>query len=169
MYSVYMSVKGEKTGQFEGSSINKGHEKQIEILGYQHQLTAPVDTNSLRAAGRTQLGVVKIRKPIDASTPLFYQSGFLHEVLTEVKIEFFTSGTTGVGAKYLEVILKDALVAKTEVYFWPDLGQRNDPFQLNTQIVEMAYQKISWSASSFDLKGGKITGPKNVEIDLKEL
>jgi type VI secretion system secreted protein Hcp len=169
MYSVYMSVKGEKTGQFEGSSGNKGHEKQIEILGYQHELKAPIDTNSLRSAGRTQLGLVRIRKPIDASTPLFYQASFLHEILTEVKIEFFTSGTTGVGTKYLEVILKDALVAKTEVLFWPELGNRSDPFQLNTQTVEFAYQKINWSASSFDLKGGKIVGPKTVDIDVKEL
>ena len=169
MYAMYMYVKGDKTGVFEGSSINKGHEKWIELLGFHHELTAPIDSSSLRATGRTQLGVVRIRKPVDSSTPLFYQSAFQHEVLPEVKIEFYTSGTTGVGAKYFEVTLKDALVAKTEVHFWPDLGQKTDPFQQNTQVVEMAYQKVSWSASSFDLKGTKLAGPKTVDIEVKEL
>jgi type VI secretion system Hcp family effector len=171
MFSIYLHVKGDKSGVFEGSSVNKGHEKWIEVLGYNQGLTAPIDTNSLRGSGRAVLSPMRIRKPIDASTPVIYQAAFMHENLPEVKVEFYTAGATGVGVKYLEVILKDAYISKSEINFAPELGGREQTnvHDHNTQVVEFVFEKISWSASSFDRKGIKILGPKTTEVNVKDL
>lgn len=185
-YSIYMEIKGKKSGLITGYSSNKMHEKWIEVLGYEHTIVAPMDLGSHQSSGRVQNGVISVRKPIDVATPVLFQALAEHELLETVKFEFWGSGSTAVGNKFLDVVLYDALVTHCEMHFWPEKPMTTGGGALETgkgammggigggseilctQVIKIGYQKITWEATSFDIKGLKVAGPKKAEVAINQ-
>lgn len=172
-YAIYMYIKGKQSGEVVGFSSNKDHAKWIEVLGFEHAMHAPMDLGQHQASGRVQCGVVKVRKPIDVATPVLFQALSTRELLTEVKFEFWGAGSTKVGSKYLDITLNDAVISKCSMNFWPDRptlqGSSDSKGEiLNTQVIEIGYQKIAWSATSFDITGLKVAGPKTAEVSINQ-
>lgn len=105
---MFMSAKGQTTGDFLGDSTQKGHEKDTVLLAYSYELVSPRDAASGQATGRRIHKPVKITKVLGSSSPQYLNALATNERLTTVVINFFKASHAGVSTNYYRVTLTDA-------------------------------------------------------------
>jgi type VI secretion system secreted protein Hcp len=118
-----MSIVGQKTGQFNGD----GRNGKIDVIAVSHEIFSPRDPASGLPTGKRQHKPLTIRKELDKSTPLLYNSLVNNENLTSVTFTFFRGGTG-----FMTVKLTNANVSDIKL-----IG--------GYQEVSFTYQKIEWT------------------------
>jgi|GEM_PF-2111771 len=108
----YVTVTGSKQGKFKGSSLQKGQEGKIEGLRFTFEVTSPRDVATGQVSGKRQYKPIGLIKPIDASSPQFFQALITNEVLPTVLFEFHNVSKMGTEQTYYTIKLTNATVAK---------------------------------------------------------
>ncbi len=96
--AAYLKVEGATTGNIQGSVIQKGHEGEIKVLGFTHEIVSPRDAASGLPTGKRQHKPFTITKPIDKSSPLLMSALDTNETLTNVRLQIFSANTLQRGA-----------------------------------------------------------------------
>jgi len=173
MYDAFMTMKAAKLGKIEGSTFNKSKAGWIDILDFEHQLTSPRDPSTGQAAGKVKFGLVKVKKPIDKATPLLYQALATNDLIQEVLFEFYTSGATAAGRKYLDIKLTNAFVAEVTMYQQDiEMGKAGDRGEIGTKFVQtvaLSYYQMSWKYQGYNMKGEAEGGPKESQVQWAEV
>jgi type VI secretion system secreted protein Hcp len=91
----YMSVKGQKQGQFHGETTQNKRKDSIPILAIQMGLVAPRDAASGQSTGRRLYRPVVITKEWGASSPQGLIACSTNEILLEITIEFAKTNPAG--------------------------------------------------------------------------
>jgi type VI secretion system secreted protein Hcp len=94
-YTAYISIKGQKQGQFAGDGSNKQNKDRILIASFSFSEESPRDAASGQASGKRQYHPIVIRKYWGEASPQVYQALTSNEVLTQVLIEFITTDPQG--------------------------------------------------------------------------
>jgi type VI secretion system secreted protein Hcp len=92
---AYMSVTGQRQGQFRGESTQNRHKDWIPILGLQMGVVAPRDAATDEATGRRLYRPVVITKEWGPSSPQGLIACSTNEVLTDITIEFTKTNPAG--------------------------------------------------------------------------
>lgn len=116
-YQAYISIKGQKQGQFKGESRKKGREEFCEIIAFDMGTTVPYDANSGLASGHRQHKPVVITKERGAATPQILQACWTNENLPTIIIELVGRSLDGTKEVVVEKItLTNAVVSHTRRY-----------------------------------------------------
>ena len=136
-----MTAQG-NSGSIQGSSTDRGHEGEIEVLSYSHEITSPRDAASGLPTGKRQHSPIVITKEIDKSTPLLFRSLTTNENLSDVTLEFFRQNQEGDGTMqhYFTVKMTNANISRTGQHP-PDPGHDDHPLE----SIAFTYQKIQWT------------------------
>ena len=70
---AFLKCVGQQQGAFEGPVTTKGYEKSVEVDVSAHAIVSPRDAASGLPTGKRQHKPFTITKPVDKTTPLFYQ------------------------------------------------------------------------------------------------
>jgi type VI secretion system secreted protein Hcp len=112
-FQAYISVKGNKQGQFKGEGIqDKRKDKWMPALSFTMGLKSPRDIATGHPSGKRQFDQVTIVKEWGAASPQGLTSCATNEVLSEVVIEFTRTNPNGESFVYQTVKLTDATIAQ---------------------------------------------------------
>src|ERR1043165_4020450 len=87
--NAYLTLKGQKQGNINGSVTQKGHENQIMVIAVSHEVVSPRDAASGLPTGKRQHKPLVITKEIDKATPLLYKALVTNETLTSFVLNFY--------------------------------------------------------------------------------
>ena len=118
---AYMSVTGEKqglitAGAFTADSVGniyqEGHEDQVMVQAFNHQVIIPRDPQSGQPTGQRIHKALCITKVFDKSSPLLLAALTTGEQMTEVTIEWYRTSASGTQELYYTTKLEDAIIVE---------------------------------------------------------
>ncbi len=111
---AFMSVNGQKQGQFHGETTQNKRKDSIPILAFQMGLVAPHDSSSGLSTGKRVYRPVVITKEWGASSPQGLIACSTNENLKDVTIEFTKTNPAGQLYTNQTVRLTDASIVEIE-------------------------------------------------------
>ncbi len=160
--SVYMTVKGQRQGQFAGDATRKN---QMIVYHLEFGGTSPRDTASGMPTGKHTWSTVKITKALDRASPQFFNAFAQNESLSQVEFDIYGPprgadgrfGTNGSAETLLYTVkLTNASVASDAVI----APSEKDPaagvaYNGAVEQVSLVFQKIE---VSYVGSGGSTSG-----------
>jgi len=149
---IYASIEGEKQGLISsgcstldsiGNKFQRGHENQIFIYAFDHDMTREQNINH---------HPVIVTKPIDKSSPLLGVSLSNNEKL-QIIIYMYRINPAGSIEKFFTIKLKDAYLSGISQHCPNSLTQSEmQPYE----ILSIAYKSIDWTHNTAGTSGYSI-------------
>lgn len=143
----YMTITGKKQGlissgcsgtQSIGNKSQSGHEDEIMVLSYSHNMVSGND--GAVAGSRGKHMPVVIIKNLDKSTPLLAKA--LHDgEEIECKIHFYRTSSAGFNEKYFTVALDGARIASLNIQVPHAINMSDAEPQ---ELMSIRYREITW-------------------------
>jgi type VI secretion system Hcp family effector len=144
----YMTITGKRQGLISagcsghssiGNKCQFGHQDEIMVLAYSHDMLAGIDGNV--AGGRGKHMPVTITKAVDKSSPLLASA--LHEgEEVECIINFYRTASAGGQERYYSIHLTGARIAYISLQV-PHAIRMNDAEP--QELVSIRYRDIAWA------------------------
>ena len=150
---AYMSITGTKQGLITagaftadsvGNTYQEGHEDQVMVQGFSHEVIIPRDPQSGQPTGQRVHKPVKITKVFDKSSPLLLAALTSGERLTEIEIQWFRTSAAGTHVHYFTTKLEDAIIVDIKDYMHNCQDPSNSHFT-HLEDVEFTYRKVTWT------------------------
>lgn len=144
---IYMTLKGQKQGNIQGSVTQKGREGSIQVGYLQQKRISPRDAASGLPTGKRQHEPLVFRKFVDKSSPRLQDAMTNNENLTEVHFKFWKPSATGAETNYFNIDLVNASIASFDLYH-PDSGDSAAGGTTPADSLEelsLTYQRITWT------------------------
>ena len=148
---AYMSVTGEKqglitAGAFTADSVGniyqEGHEDQVMVQAFSHQVIIPRDPQSGQPTGQRVHKALCITKVFDKSSPLLLSALTSGEKMSEVTIEWYRTSASGTQELYYTTKLEDAIIVEIKDYMHNCQDPANSHFT-HLEDVHFTYRKIT--------------------------
>ncbi len=140
---AFLKCVGQQQGAFEGPVTTKGYEKSVAVDVADHALVSPRDAASGLPTGKRQHKPFTITKPVDKTSPLFYQALVNNETLTSCTIKFVRPSDHGTLDNYYTVKLTNASTASVGFKKGDARGAAGRLGEY--EEVSFTYQKIEWT------------------------
>jgi len=148
MKDIYIKFDGPG---IQGESQDKDHSNWIEVGSWEHLIKQPKSATASTAGGftaeRCEHGDMVFTKDIDVVSPTLYQACSGGTTFNEVTIDFMRADGDGKRVKYLEVKLKNAIVASVA----PSVQGEGLP----TETFALKYAAIQWRYTQQKIGGGQ--------------
>ena len=150
---AYMSVTGEKQGLITagaftadsvGNTYQEGHEDQVMVQGFSHDVIIPRDPQSGQPTGQRVHKPLCITKVFDKASPLLLKALTSGERMTEVIIEWYRTSASGTQEHYYTTKLEDAVIVDIKNYMHNCQDPDNMHFT-HLEDVHFSYRKIIWT------------------------
>lgn len=150
---AYMTIEGTNQGNitsqaFTGDSVGniyqEGHEDEIMVFAFNHELSVPTSSQSGQPTGPRAHKPLTITKIFDKSSPLLYVALTTGEVLTKCEIKWYRTSADGRQEHYFTIGLEDAIVTKIRAYM-PNCQDPNQAHFTHLEDVSFTYRKIQWT------------------------
>jgi type VI secretion system secreted protein Hcp len=135
--NAYVSIKGQKQGQFAGDGSDSKNKNRILINSFSMSAASPHDLVTGRASGKRQWKPLVIQKLWSAASVQIYQALVTNETLTSVLIEFVTVSQEG---EHLDRSISLTNASITQVSELPSSTQ--SPIGNELEEVSFVFQKI---------------------------
>ncbi|EVT88304.1 hypothetical protein Z046_29340 [Pseudomonas aeruginosa VRFPA09] len=122
---AYMSITGTKQGLITagaftedsvGNTYQEGHEDQVMVQGFNHEVIIPRDPQSGQPTGQRVHKPVVITKVFDKASPLLLAALTSGERLTKVEIQWYRTSAAGTQEHYYTTVLEDAIIVDIKDY-----------------------------------------------------
>jgi type VI secretion system secreted protein Hcp len=127
-----------------GNVYQEGHEDEILVQGFHHEVQVPVDPQSGQPTGQRVHKPVVITKVFDKSSPMLYQALTTGEKLTKCELKWYRTSTTGSQEHYFTTDLEDAIITNIEAVM-PNCQDPGQSHFTHLEKVSFSYRKITWS------------------------
>ncbi len=150
---AYMTIEGELQGlitsgtfteESVGNVYQEGHEDQILVEAYDHNVTLPRDPQSGQPSGQRVHGAIEITKVFDKASPLLYAALTSGERLTTCKIDWFRTSASGTQEHYFTIELEDAIIVDIHASM-PNCQDPGQAHFTHLEKVSFTYRKITWT------------------------
>ncbi|NNA18439.1 Hcp family type VI secretion system effector [Pseudomonas lundensis] len=150
---AYMSVTGEKqalitneafTADSVGNSYQEGHENQVMVQAFSHQVIIPRDPQSGQPTGQRVHKPVCVTKVFDKASPLLWAALTSGERMSEVVIQWYRTSANGTQEHYYTTKLEDAIIVEINGYMHNCQDPENAHFT-HLEDVHFTYRKITWT------------------------
>jgi type VI secretion system secreted protein Hcp len=150
---AYMSITGKKQGLITagaftadsiGNSYQEGHEDQVMVQGFSHEVIIPRDPQSGQPTGARVHRPMKVTKVFDKASPLILAALTSGELLSKVTIQWYRTSAAGTQEHYYTTELQDAIIVSVNDYMYNCQDPANSHFT-HLEDVEFTYRKITWT------------------------
>lgn len=150
---AYLEIEGEKQGKITagtftedsvGNIYQEGHEDQILVEGFLHQVTLPRDVQSGQPTGQRMHKPLVITKVFDKSSPLLYNALTSGERLKTCRIEWYRTSASGTQEHYFTTELEDAIIVDITARM-PNCQDPSQAHFTHLEDVSFTYRKIVWT------------------------
>jgi len=150
---AYMSITGENQGLITegtfteksvGNIYQEGHEDEILVEAFKHDIILPRDPQSGQPTGQRVHQPIVITKVFDKASPLLFGALTSGERLTECEIKWYRTSATGLQEHYYSIKIEDAILVDIKSY----MHNCQDPSLAHfthLEDVSFTYRKITWT------------------------
>lgn len=140
---AYISITGQKTGNFKGASVLRGTEGKIECVGFRYSVISPRNGTTGQVTGRATHTPVIVTKYIDAATPQLLQAVYTNENLPSVVIEFYKKSSSGqITTPYYKIKLTNASISMISQSGGTGSSDKSSSNTTETEDISFTFQKI---------------------------
>jgi type VI secretion system secreted protein Hcp len=139
-----LMTKGAFTPESVGNIYQKGHEDQVMVQAFSHEVTIPCNPQSGQPTASRRHQPIVITKVFDKSSPLLLDALCRAEEITSVEIKWYRPSTNGDQEHYYTTKLEDAKIVHIKDY----MHNCQDPTTAHfthLQDVHFSYRRIEWS------------------------
>jgi len=149
---AYISIEGATqglitSGAFTEESVGgiwqEGHEDEVLVEAFKHNVTQPRDPQSGQPTGNRVHQPLTITKIFDKASPLLYNALVSGEKLTKCEIKWFRTSPSGTQEHYFTHTLEDALVVDIKAYM-PNCQDPSQAHFTHLEDISFTYRKITW-------------------------
>lgn len=149
---AYITIEGTDQGAITekafteesvGNIWQEGHENEVLVEAFKHNVTLPRDPQSGQPTGQRVHQPLTITKVFDKSSPMLYQALTRGERLSKCEIKWYRTSSMGTQEHYFTHTLEDAVIVDIKSY----MPNCQDPAQshfTHLEDVSFAYRKITW-------------------------
>ena len=150
---AYMTIEGQQQGLITagnftepsvGNIFQEGHEDEILVEAFKHDIVLPRDPQSGQPTGQRVHQPIVITKVFDKCSPLLYNALTSGERLTQCKIDWYRTSATGTQEHYFTIELEDAIIVDIKAYMH-NCQDPNLAHFTHLEDVSFTYRKISWT------------------------
>ncbi len=150
---AYMTIEGELQGlitagtfteESVGNIYQEGHEDQILVEAFEHNVTLPRDPQSGQPSGQRVHGPIVITKVFDKASPLLYSALTSGERMSQCKIDWYRTSATGTQEHYFSIELEDAIIVDVQASM-PNCQDPGQAHFTHLETVAFTYRKITWT------------------------
>jgi len=149
---AYMSIEGVTQGNITkgaftedsvGNVFVEGHEDEILVQAFKHNVTIPRDPQSGQPTGQRVHQPLTITKVFDKASPLLYNALTSGERLSKCEIKWYRTSPVGKQEHYFTITLEDAVVVDMKAHM-PNCQDPAMSHFTHLEDVSFAYRKIDW-------------------------
>jgi len=137
-------TEGAFTEDSVGNIYQEGHENEILVQAFAHEVTVPTDVQSGQPTGQRMHKPMVITKVFDKSSPLLYVALSTGERLTKCKLKWYRTSTSGTQEHYFTIELEDAIITQIKARM-PNCQDPSQSHFTHLEDVAFSYRKISWT------------------------
>jgi type VI secretion system secreted protein Hcp len=145
-------TQGSSTMDSVGNVYQEGHEDEILVEAFSHEVTTPTDPQSGQPSGQRVHKPLVITKVFDKSSPLLYAALTSGERLTKCQLKFYRTSADGQQEPYFTIELEDAIIVDIKAY----MPNCQDPAQrhfTNLEDISFTYRMITWTHDAAGTSG----------------
>lgn len=148
---AHMWLKDDGGADIKGSSTVQGREGSIEVIGFGHGLSLPIDPNAGKITGVRSHSPMTIEKDFDAASPYLYKAIAKGQTLQSAELKWYRINDAGNEEVYFIMHLEGVKVASINP------GMANIKLagmsQLNhVESVSLMYRHITWHYKDGNIK-----------------
>ena len=149
---AYLSIEGETQGPITqgtftsesvGNTYVEGHEDEILVEAFSHNVTIPRDPQSGQPTGQRVHQPLQITKVFDKCSPMLYNALTSGEKMGKCELHFYRTSTAGQQEHYYTIELEDAIIVDIVAYM-PNCLDPGQAHYTNMEDVSFSYRKITW-------------------------
>ena len=149
----YISIEGKTQGNitagaFTSDSVGnifvQGHEDEMLVQEFNHQVTVPTDPQSGQPAGQRVHKPFKFTVALNKAVPLMYNSLASGEMLPKVTLKWYRTSVEGKQEHFFTTKLEDAIIVDIKDYMHNCQDPGNAHFT-HLEDVHFTYRKITWT------------------------
>lgn len=141
-YTAYISIKGQKQGQFAGDGSDPKNPNRIRTTSFAFSAEAPRDVATGQASGKRQYQPVIVRKRWGEASPQVYAALATNEVLPSVLVEFTDVSVKGIEEVDHSFSLTNAIISAVK--------ELTESAQSANQVEE--FEEISFTFQKIEIK-----------------
>lgn len=150
---AYMSIEGASQGPITqgaftedsvGNIWQEGHEDEVIVQAFKHNIIIPRDPQSGQPTGQRVHQPLTITKVFDKSSPLLYNALTSGERLNTCEIKWYRTSATGTQEHYFTIALEDAVIVDISAYM-PNCQDPGQAHFTHLEDVSFAYRAITWT------------------------
>lgn len=141
--NAYLRLKGQKSGEVQGSASKRGRLGSIAVIAFDHQVTSPRDPASGLPTGQRMHHPLLLTKEVDSSSPVLWNMLCTNENITEWELRFWQPGAGTSETQYYTVTLSNANIAGMRMIM-PDNKVKESAALKEREEISFTYQKIEW-------------------------
>lgn len=149
---AYMTIEGMTQGNITagafteesvGNIWQEGHEDEVLVEAFKHNVTMPRDPQSGQPTGQRVHQPLTITKIFDKSSPLLYNALTSGERLTKCEIKWYRTSPSGTQEHYFTHQLEDAMIVDIKASM-PNCQDPSQSHFTHLEEVSFTYRKIIW-------------------------
>lgn len=148
---AYMWLKDDGGADIKGSVAVEGREGSVEVIGFSHGLTLPVDSSTGKIAGTRSHSPMNFEKEFDASSPYLYKAVATGQTLQSVELKWYKINDAGREQVYFIMLLEGVKITGIN----PGMANTklSEMSVLNhVESVSMMYERITWHYTEGNIK-----------------
>ncbi|HEB67092.1 MAG TPA: Hcp family type VI secretion system effector [Gammaproteobacteria bacterium] len=141
---AYCWIKDDQGNEIEGPVTIEGRQGSIEVLGFEHQIRIPTDSDSGALTGTRKHEPLVITKAFDSASPYLYKACSNGQTLKELTLRWFKIDDSGTEKEYFTHKLENVKITsiKPLMHNVKDLEKERYP---HLEEVSVRYGKITWT------------------------
>ena len=139
----YLFLTDENGKIIRGGVNVRGRENSIEILGYDHCISLPVDDGNGNVTATRHHIPFMIEKEVDSSTPFLYQALTTGKMLRSAELKLYNINYSGQEEEYFNILMENVHVVNISPVMF-DIKDRSKEKFNHMEAVEFRYQTIGW-------------------------
>lgn len=139
---AYLWLKDDGGTLIKGSVDVQDRENSIEVIGFSHAITLPVDSQTGKATGKRKHAPISFEKDFDASSPYLFKAVTTGQKLEAAEFKWYRINDAGQEQEYYNMLLEGVTV----ISFSP--GMPNTKISgmngtNHTESIALMYEKIT--------------------------
>ncbi|ALC17974.1 type VI secretion system needle tube protein TssD [Desulfuromonas soudanensis] len=141
---AYMWIEDDQGSKIEGPVSISDREGSIEVLGFDHELRIPTDSDSGALTGTRKHEPLVFLKAFDSATPYLYKACSNGQTLKKMEMRWYKIDDTGTEKEYFRHTLQGVKITsiKPKMHNVKDIDKERYP---HLEEVSVRYAKVTWT------------------------
>lgn len=139
---AYLWLKDDGGALIRGSVDVQDRESSVEVIGFSHAITLPVDSQTGKATGKRTHAPISFEKDFDSSSPYLFKAVTTGQKLQSAEFKWYRINDAGQEQEYYNMLLEGVTVISFNPGM-PNTKMSGMSGANHTESISLMYEKIT--------------------------